>query len=80
MNTVAIADIVVLIVGKDKYGDKSVCDMLQLIHPLQQPLLVCINKLDTQDEQAVLQAIGSRYAQQLNSPVPTFIRPAPGRA
>ncbi len=73
MNTVAIADIVVLMVSKDKYGDKSVWDMLQLIHPLQQPLLVCINKLDPQDEQAVLQAFSSRYTQQFDTPVPPVI-------
>ena len=73
MITVAIADIVVLMVSKDKYGDKSVWDMLQLIHPLQQPLLVCINKLDPQDEQAVLQAFGSRYAQQFETPLPPVV-------
>ena len=73
MNTVAIADIVVLMVSKDKYGDKSVWDMLQLIHPLQQPLLVCINKLDPQDELAVLQAFGSRYTQQFDTPVPPVV-------
>ncbi|ASJ76562.1 GTPase [Granulosicoccus antarcticus] len=73
MNTVAIADIVVLMVSKDKYGDKSVWDILQLIHPLQQPLLVCINKLDPQDEQAVLQAFSSRYQQQFETPVPPVI-------
>lgn len=70
MNTVAIADIVVLMVSKDKYGDKSVWDILQLIHPLELPLLVCINKLDPQDEQAVLQAFSSRYAQQFDTPRP----------
>ncbi len=73
MNTVAIADIVVLMVSKDKYGDKSVWDMLQLIHPLSQPLLVCINKLDPQDEQAVLQAFSSRYSQQFDTPLPPVI-------
>lgn len=73
MNTVAIADIVVLMVSKDKYGDKSVWDMLQLIHPLALPLLVCINKLDPQDEQAVLQAFSSRYAQQFDTPLPPVI-------
>lgn len=73
MNTVAIADIVVLMVSKDKYGDKSVWDMLQLIHPLQQPLLVCINKLDPQDEQAVLQAFESRHDQQFDTPLPPVV-------
>jgi len=62
LNTVALADIVILMVSKDKYGDKSVWDMLSLIHPLQKPLLVCINKLDSQDEAAVTNAFVARFS------------------
>ena len=61
LNTVAIADVIILMVSKDKYGDKSVWDMLELIRPLHKPLLVCINKLDPQDESTVVNAFISRY-------------------
>lgn len=61
LNTVAMADIVILMVSKDKYGDKSVWDMLSLIHPLQKPLIVCINKLEQQDETAVENAFMTRH-------------------
>lgn len=74
LNTVAITDIVILMVSKDKYGDKSVWDMLKLIHPLEKPLVVCINKLEPLDEATVLRAFSQRYAEHFGEPsVPTII-------
>lgn len=64
LNTVALADVVILMVSKDKYGDKSVWDMLALIEPLEKPLIVCINKLDEHDENTVKQAFLNRYDSQ----------------
>jgi len=61
LNTVALADVIVLMVSKDKYGDKSVWDMLSVIEPLNKPLLVCINKLDAFDEDTVSTAFLNRF-------------------
>jgi GTP-binding protein EngB required for normal cell division len=63
LNTVALADVIILIVSKDKYGDKSVWDMLSVIEPLNKPLLVCINKLDAFDEDTVATAFLNRFTQ-----------------
>jgi GTPase SAR1 family protein len=63
LNTVALADVIIMMVSKDKYGDKSVWDMLSLIEPLDKPLLVCINKLDTFDEDTVSTAFLNRFTQ-----------------
>jgi GTP-binding protein EngB required for normal cell division len=63
LNTVALADIIILIVSKDKYGDKSVWDMLSVIERLKKPLLVCINKLDVFDEETVSNAFLNRFTQ-----------------
>lgn len=41
----AIADVFVLVVSKEKYADRSVWDWLDLLAPLQKPLIVCLNKL-----------------------------------
>ncbi|RUM93553.1 MAG: hypothetical protein DSZ28_07900 [Thiothrix sp.] len=40
----AIADLIVLVVSKDKYADQTVWNMLELIGQIKRPLLVCINK------------------------------------
>ncbi len=73
LNAVAIADVVILMVSKDKYGDKSVWDTLELIQPLAQPLVVCINKLDEQDTLAVQRAFTSRFSTVFGDTQPLLI-------
>lgn len=73
LNTIALADVIVLIVSKDKYGDKSVWDMLSVIEPLNKPLLVCINKLDAFDEETVSSAFLNRFTEHF----PQTARPEP---
>ncbi len=41
----AMADLIVLVVSKDKYADQSVWETLRLIDPIRRPLLACINKV-----------------------------------
>ncbi|MCF6236438.1 MAG: 50S ribosome-binding GTPase [Gammaproteobacteria bacterium] len=40
----AIADLIVLVVSKEKYADQTVWQTLDLIAPINRPLIVCINK------------------------------------
>lgn len=40
------ADLLVLVVSKEKYADQSVWDFLEMIAPLGMPLIICINKAD----------------------------------
>ena len=44
LKLLALADVVLFMVSKEKYADQTVWDTLQLIRPLQLPLLLCINK------------------------------------
>lgn len=44
IRTAALADLLVVVVSKDKYADESVWEMLRLLDPLRQPTLVCLNK------------------------------------
>ena len=41
----AMADLIVLVVSKDKYADQSVWETLRLIDPIRRPLLTCVNKV-----------------------------------
>ena len=61
LRVVALADVVILMTSKDKYADRSVWDMLELIRPLGKPLLVCINKLNPEDAEAVTQSFLQRF-------------------
>ncbi len=73
LQAVAMADVLILMVSKDKYADKSVWDMLQLVGRLGKPLFVCINKLDDQDKDTVIRSFQQRHLEQFNSEAPDII-------
>ncbi|HSH43293.1 MAG TPA: GTPase domain-containing protein [Arenicellales bacterium] len=59
----ALADLVVVVVSKEKYADQSVWQVLETLSPLRTPTLLCLNKCDDDDETAVLvEAIERRLA------------------
>ncbi len=41
----AMADLIVLVVSKDKYADQSVWETLRLVKQIDKPLIACINKV-----------------------------------
>ena len=53
LRTAALADVVLLVVSKDKYADHSVWEIMKLLEPLAQPTLICLNKTN-QDTQATV--------------------------
>ena len=65
LRTIGLGDILVLVVSKEKYADQSVWDMLKLLAPLRQPLLVCINKLGEGEEQTLFRSFQNRYKSEL---------------
>ncbi|MCB1755513.1 MAG: GTPase domain-containing protein, partial [Gammaproteobacteria bacterium] len=74
LRTLALADILVLIVSREKYADKSVWDLIQLSAPLDKPLLVCINKLDPGSDQAIVESFQQRFAEHnKDSKIPALI-------
>ena len=64
----AIGDVLVLVVSKDKYGDRTVWDMLELLHGLGRPLVICLNKLDAADEVTVVHAFSTRFEERFGTP------------
>lgn len=73
LKTAAIADIVIVMLSKDKYGDKTVWDMLGLLNECGIPHLVCINKLNQNDQLAVVESFNSRYQEQYSIDPPTLL-------
>ncbi len=71
--TIALSDVLVLMLSKDKYGDKSVWNMLELIKDLGRPVIVVINKLDERDKMTVITAFSERYATTFNENCPTIV-------
>jgi len=72
--TLALSDTLILMVSKDKYGDKSVWDMLSLMVPLSKPILIVINKLDATDSAAVERSFTERFETRFpKSPRPPIV-------
>jgi hypothetical protein len=63
LETVALADAVVLVVSKEKYSDLAVWEMVHLIEPLGRPLLVCLNKVGGGAEAAITASLRRRLAE-----------------
>ena len=65
LRTIGLADILILAVSKEKYADQSVWTMLELLAPLDQPLLICINKLGEGEEQTLFRSFEHRFKTEL---------------
>ncbi len=61
LRTAALADVILLVVSKDKYADQAVWDMMGLLEPLGQPAVVCINKLNAASRDTLLRSLGEKW-------------------
>ena len=69
LETAALADVLVLVLSKEKYSDLSVWRLLRLIEPLARSLVVCVNKLSPDGAETIrrsvrdrLRDLGGRYS------------------
>jgi hypothetical protein len=63
LEVAALADVVVLVVSKEKYADLSVWKTLQLLEPLHRALVVCVNKVGEDARQLLVDALRARLAE-----------------
>ncbi len=79
---VALSDLIVLVVSKEKYSDWTVWKVLDLLYPLQRPLIICLNKAPRDPQPLRLALRGrvdqSRYQTQ-NVPICTLPQVDRGR-
>lgn len=61
IRTVALADIIILAVSKEKYADQTVWDIMADIEPLHQPTVICLNKLGEGTETLVLASLKEKW-------------------
>ncbi len=57
LRTIALADLLLLVVSKDKYADQRVWQTLELLLPLHIPLAICINKLGGESRKVVVESL-----------------------
>lgn len=70
LRTAALADVVLLVVSKDKYADQSVWDTMALLEPLAQPTLVCLNKLSVSSHATLIRSLREKWRAARQDPPP----------
>ncbi|HCT99432.1 MAG TPA: GTP-binding protein [Methylococcaceae bacterium] len=61
LKTMALADIIILVVSKEKYADQSVWEMMKCLEPLRQPTIICVNKLNDEAESIILPSLQEKW-------------------
>ncbi len=73
IRTVALADLVILVVSKEKYADQSVWDIMADIEALQQPTLICLNKLSEGSETLLINSLKDKWQQTRKDGFPEVV-------
>jgi len=63
IRTIALADIIVLVLSKEKYADQSVWEMMSMIEAFNQPTLICVNKLPEGSENLIIRSLKQKWQQ-----------------
>ncbi len=73
LRTAALADVLIVVVSKDKYADRAVWEMLDLLEPLAQPILVCLNKVTAAGRETLLRSWKEKWRDHRRDPVPAVV-------
>ncbi len=73
IRTVALADMVILVVSKEKYADQSVWDVMAGIEVLEQPTVLCLNKLNEGQDALLIQSLHDKWRQVRKDEFPQVI-------
>lgn len=73
LKTLALADVLVLVVSKEKYADQSVWDTMRLVEPLKQPVLVVLNKLVADSQDIIIESFQERWQQVRKDKLPSIM-------
>ena len=61
IRAIALADMIILVVSKEKYADQSVWDMMSALETLHQPTVICLNKLSEGSETLLTQSLKEKW-------------------
>ena len=61
IRAIALADIIILVISKEKYADQSVWDMMSALEALHQPTIICLNKLSEGSEALLIPSLKEKW-------------------
>ncbi|WP_024297311.1 GTPase [Methylomicrobium lacus] len=73
IRTIALADVVVLVVSKEKYADQSVWEMMAALEVLRQPTVICLNKLSEGSEALIAHSLQGKWQLARKDPFPEVV-------
>ncbi len=73
IRTIALADIIILTVSKEKYADQSVWDMMATIEAFNQPTVICLNKLTADSEALIIPSLKEKWLQSRQDALPALV-------
>jgi GTPase SAR1 family protein len=73
IRTIALADVIVLVVSKEKYADQSVWDMMSALEVLRQPTVICLNKLSEGSEALIVHSLKEKWQLARQDPFPEVV-------
>ncbi len=73
LRTTALADVVPLVLSKDKYSDQSVWSLVSLLEPLRLPSLIVLNKVDPQARDPLLNSLAEKWQATRRDPLPPVV-------
>ncbi len=73
IRAIALADVIVLVVSKEKYADQSVWEVMQTVAHFDQPTLICLNKLAEGNERLIQDSLQQKWQQSRKEPMPDVV-------
>jgi GTPase Era involved in 16S rRNA processing len=73
IRALALADIIILVVSKEKYADQSVWDIMAALEELHQPTVICLNKLVEGSESLLIPSLKEKWQQVRTDPFPEVV-------
>ncbi|MDD1615638.1 MAG: hypothetical protein CG439_731 [Methylococcaceae bacterium NSP1-2] len=73
IRTIALADVLILVVSKEKYADQSVWEMMAFLEVLHQPVVICLNKLTEGSEAVLINSLQEKWRLARSDAFPTVV-------
>jgi GTPase SAR1 family protein len=61
IRAIALADIIILTVSKEKYADQSVWEIMSALEVLRQPTIICLNKMNEGSETVLIHSLKEKW-------------------
>jgi GTPase Era involved in 16S rRNA processing len=73
LRALGLADVIILVVSKEKYADQSVWEIMSMLEALHQPTLICLNKLTEGSEELLARSLKEKWQKLRTDDFPNLV-------